>query len=72
MKERHTEFFWKETCRIPCGTMNADDSPRGMRMQNDFHFKCCGVELRAIGSLAILAAIIAMVLIFSPVRAVLF
>lgn len=37
-----------------------------------FHFKFAGCELRAVGPLAIVAAIIAMVLIFSPVRAVLF
>ena len=37
-------------------------------MQNDFHFKFLGCELRAIGPLAIVAAIIALVLIFSPAR----
>ena len=48
--------------------MNADDSPRGTEMQNDFHFKCFGFEVRAIGRLAILAAIIVALLIFSPAR----
>jgi hypothetical protein len=41
-------------------------------MQNDFHFKFFGFEVRAIGPLAIFAAVIAIVLIFSPARAVLF
>ena len=37
-------------------------------MQNDFHFKFLGFEVRAIGPLAIVAATIAIVLIFSPAR----
>ena len=41
-------------------------------MKNDFHFKCLGFELRAVGPLAIVAAIIVILLIFSPVRVALF
>jgi hypothetical protein len=45
---------------------------RGGKMQNDFHFKIVGCEVRAKGTLAVLAAAVVVVLIFSPVRAALF